>query len=261
VISASNGAGSFALGCRKHLKWIWLEHGTWATLWTALGFGGLVAWPPTWVTASTLAGLSAVAAAKVLAVRVHRGQVDGWVPIGCLLAGTAALLPVLHSAPSFVLVVGVAGALFLAVYFRASRSPQWTRTLPVELAGVVLMSAAAGFAVLSSRPDAMREAVLTWGLSAALFVPGVPRAKLLKARTTGLRVMLLGVALLGAAAVVLLALEGLIAWWGALAGLAFVGDLRAAVLVPRVKTSRLGMVLTLRNVAAALLVGLAWRPF
>lgn len=252
---------SVAQSWRKHFKWVWLEHGTWATLWTAFGFGALVAWPPTWVTAATLGALSVVAAAKVLAVRVHRGQVRVRVLIGCLLAAAAALVPLVRAAPSFVVPVGAAGALFLAFYFRASRSPQWTRTMPVEITGVVLMSAAAGFAVLSSRPDALREAALVWGLSAALFVPGVPRAKLLKARTTSLRVMLLGAALAGAAGFVLLALSGLIPWWGGLAALVFVDDLRAAVLVPSIRTRRLGMVLTLRSVAAVLLVGLIWRPF
>ncbi|MEJ2215130.1 MAG: hypothetical protein P8099_00815 [Gemmatimonadota bacterium] len=261
VRSILNAAGSFAREFRRHLKWIWMEHGTWATLWTAFGFGVLVAWPPTWVTAATLVGLSAVAAAKVLAVRVHRGQVSGWVPMGCLLTACAALIPLLRSAPYFVIAAGAAGALFLAVYFRASRSPQWTRTLPVELMGVVLMSAAAGLSVLSSRPDATREAALVWGLSAALFVPGVPRAKLLKARTAGLRVLLLGAALVGVAAFFLLALCGLVPWWGALAGLVFVGDTHAAIRLPHVKTRRLGMVLMLRNVAATLLAGLAWRSF
>jgi hypothetical protein len=258
---ASSAAASFARGFRRHLKWIWLEHGTWATLWTTFGFGVLVAWPPAWATAATLAGLSCLAAAKVLAVRIHRGQVSRWVPVGWLLAGAAALLPVLISAPLFVAAVGAAGAAFLAVYFRGSSDPRWTRTLPVELVGVVLMSAAAGFAVLASRPNAVTQAILAWATSAVLFVPGVPRAKLLKARTPGLRAMLLGVGLLGAAAIVLLALSGRIPWWGALAGLVFLGDLRAAVLTPRIKTRRLGMVLTLRNAAAALLLGLTWRPF
>lgn len=246
---------------RQHLKWAWLEHGTWATLWTAFGFGVLVAWPPTGITAATCLGLSAVAAAKVLAMRVHRGQVSAWVPAGLLLAAGASILPVLLLAPVFVVPVGAAGAVFLAVYFRASRSPQWTRTPGVELAGIILMSAAAGFAILSAKPDAVREAAMVWGLSAALFLPGVPRAKLMKRRTTGWRVTLLGTALVGLAAFGLLALAGWVPWWGALAGLVFVGDIRAAAVMPRVRTSRLGVILTLRSVAAVLLTGLAWRPF
>lgn len=256
-----NMPGSFARSFRKHLKWIWLEHGTWATLWTAFAFGVVVGWPPRWVTAAALAGLSAIAAAKVLAVRVHRGQVSGWVPLGCLLAGGFALLPLLLSAPVFVLVVGVSGAVFLAVYFRGSRSPQWTRTLRVELAGLVLMSAAGALAVLASKPHAVWEAAVVWGVSAALFAPAVPRAKLLKARTAGLRIMLFGTALVGVGTFALLAVWGVVPWWGALAGLVFVDDLRAAALVPREKTRRLGMVLTLRNATAVLLVALAWRPF
>jgi hypothetical protein len=250
---------SFVRACREHLKWVWLEHGTWAILWTSFGFGVLVAWPPTWITAATLVGVSAVAAAKVLVVRIHRGQVSGSIFMGCLLLAAAASLPLLLSAPWFVMTVGAAGAAFLTVYFRASRSVRWTRTLFVELAGVVLMSSTAGLAVLSARPDAVRSAAIAWGLSAVLFGPAVPRAKLLKAPTVALRIMLLGAAALGATAFALVAVAGLMSWWGALAGLVFVGDLRAAVLLPRVKTSRLGMVLTLRNAGAVLLAGLAWR--
>jgi len=258
---AVNVKTSLARSVRRQGKWAWLEHGTWATLWTTFGFGVLVAWPPTWVTAATLVGLSAVAAAKVLVARVHRGQMGRWALSTYLVVGGAGMVPLLLSAFSFVLPVGVAGAGFLAVYFQASRSPQRTRTLPVELTGIVLMSSAAGLAVLSAEPAAVGGAALAWGLSAVLFAPGVPRAKLLKSRTAGLRVLLLGMAGVGVAAFVLLASAGWIAWWGALGALAFVGDVSAAVLMRRVGTRRLGMTLTLRNAAVALLVGFAWKPF
>jgi len=244
-----------------HLKWIWSEHGTWAVLWTAFGCGLLLAWPPTWITLCTLVGLSAVAAAKVLALRMHKGHVSLRLVGAYLIAGGAALLPLLLAAPLPLVLAGAVGAPFMAVYLRRSKSPRWTRRLTVEYAGVGLMALSAGLAVLSARPGAMGQAVLASILVASLFLPGVPRARLLKTRESSLRWTLLATSLLGALAFVLAAAAGFMPWWGALGGLAFSGDLRAGLMAPRVTARHLGLILTLRNAGAALLLALAWKPF
>lgn len=246
---------------RKALKWAWLEHGTWGVLWTAFACGALIAWPPTPTTAATFLGLSALAAAKVLVPRVHRGQLTPQVLGACILVGGAGLSPLLWAAPLAVVAVGAVGGPFLAVYLRGAQSFQWTRSLAVELSGVLLMSSATGLAVLSSRPGALATAALASLLVAALFVPAVPRAKLLKTRKAGLRWLLLGGALTGATMYGLAAVDGLLPWWGALAGLVFLDDVRAALGPEQVTTRRLGVALTLRNAAAVLLLALAWKAF
>lgn len=253
------GGGGHAY--RKALRWAWLEHGTWAVLWTAFVCGALVAWPPTPTTAATLVGLSALAAAKVLAPRVHRGQLAPFVLWACVLAGGVALSPLLWAAPLAVIGVGAVGGPFLAIYFRGARSFRWTRSLLVELSGVLLMSSAAGLAVLSSRPRALATAGFASLLVAALFMPAVPRAKLLKTWDTGLRWLLLGGAVAGAAIYGMAAVDGLLPWWGALAGLVFLDDARAGLRPEHGTTRRLGLALTLRNSGVLLLVALAWKPF
>ncbi|MCG6986795.1 MAG: hypothetical protein LJF06_01210 [Gemmatimonadetes bacterium] len=245
---------------RKALKWTWLEHGTWAVLWTAFACGALVAWPPTPTTAATLVGLSAFAAAKVLVVRVHRGQLAPRVLAALVLAGGAALSPLLRAAPLAVIGVGAAGGPFLWIYFRGARSFRWTRSLLVELSGVLLMSSAAGLAVLSSRPHALATAGFASLLVAALFVPAIPRAKLLKSREAAMRWLLLGGALAGATIYGMAAVHGLLPWWGALAGLVFLDDARAGLRPEHGTTRRLGLALTLRNAGVVLLVALAWKP-
>lgn len=241
------------------LRAAWSEHGTWAILLTAFALGALAALPPSWVTLSTLLGLAGFAVTKSAAARVWRTR-EGWLsllPWGAVSA--AAMVPLLLLAPAFVLTVGLLGVPFLALFAWEAKEPRWTRTLPVEFAGTLLLCTAAGLAFLSAKPHAGLDAPLAAGAAAALFLPGVPRARLLKEGGWALRTGVLLLALLGAAAVGAYAHLGVIAPWGAWAALVFAGDLRAFWVVPAVTARHLGLALTLRSAPAALLLAAAWR--
>ncbi len=244
----------------ERLRAAWGEHGTWAILLTSACLGMVAAWPPGWISLATLAGLSGLAAAKVLAVRTWRRE-EGW---GFLLAVSVgsglALLPLLVRAPAATAAVGASGLPFLALYLREAREPRWTRTLLVETAGTLLLATSAGLGILASRPLALADAVLASLAAALLFLPGVPRVRLLKEPRGVFRLAVLLLALTGAATIAVLAATGVTAPWGALAALVFAGDLRAAWVVPAVSARHLGLALTLRSVPAALVLGLAWRP-
>lgn len=244
---------------RSTLRLAWSEHGTWAILWTSFGLGLLVAWPPGWVTASTFAGLSALAAAKVLLTPARQGKV----PLGAtLFPGVAAglgLLPLLLAAPLPLLVLGLVAAPFVSLYAWEAKDPKWTRTLGVEGAGIVLLASSAGLAILAARPNHLLDAGVASLAAAALFLPGVPRARLLKQPTTALRVALFVLFLVGVGWTVSLAALGFTAWWGTLAALTFAADLRAALVVPRYPAHRLGLLLLFRNTAAVVLLGMSWR--
>jgi len=243
------------------LKTAWGEHGTWVILLTSFGMGLVLSRPPSWVTAPTLLGLCAFAVAKVMAVRVRRREAGAALLLA--LAGLACLglVPVLVRAPVFVVGLGGVGLPFFALYLYEAREPRWTRRLPVEFAGAALLSGAAGLAVLASRPTALSDALWATAAAAALFLPGMLRARLLKESGWALRLSLVGLACLGAGTFWALVHDGVVAPWGMLAALVFVGDLRAFWVVPRVSARHLGVTLTLRSAPAALLVALAWRAF
>lgn len=241
------------------LRAAWNEHGTWAILLTAFALGALASLPPTGVTLSTLLGLAGFTVAKTVAARVWRTR-RGW--LGLLLWGelsAAALVPLLLAAPGVVLAVGALGVPFLALFAWEAKEPRWTRTLPVEFAGALLLCSSAGLAFLAAKPYAGLDAPLASGAAAALFLPGLPRARLLKGGGWGLRAGVLFLALLGAATLCAYAYLGVIAPWGALAALIFVGDLRAFWVVPEVTAKHLGLALTLRGAPAALLLAASWR--
>lgn len=249
-----------AMAIRNIARLAWSEHGTWAILWTSFGLGLLAAWPPNWVTASTFGGLSALAIAKVLLTPARKGKV----PMGAvLLPGMVAglgLLPLLLKTPYPLLALGAVAAPFASLYAWEAKDPKWTRTLGVEAAGIILLASSAGLSVLASCPERLTGAGVASLAAAALFLPGVPRARLLKHSTTALRVALIVLFLLGIGGIASLPVLGFIAWWGALAALTFAADLRAALVVPRYPARRLGFLLLFRNIAAALLLGLSWRP-
>lgn len=241
------------------LKTAWSEHGTWAILLTAFALGALCAPPPTWTTLATLLGLCGFAVSKSLAARVWRLR-EGWVALGLWSCAAAlALLPLFLASPLFVLGVGALGCPFLALFAWEAKEPKWTRTLPVEFVGTLLLAASAGLALLAAAPHAAADALLVSGAAAALFLPGMPRARMLKEAGWGLRIALLFLALLGAAALCAYAYFGVIAPWGALAALVFVGDLRAFWVVPKVTAKHLGLALTLRAAPSVLILGFAWR--
>ena len=174
------------------------------------------------------------------------------------LAGLG-LLPLLLAAPLPLLALGALAAPFAALYAWEAADPKWIRTLGVETAGIALLASSAGFAVLAARPQRFVDAGMASLAAAALFVPGAPRAKLLKAPTATLRAALLALFALGAGFVATLPLLGFIAWWGGLAALSFAADLRAALVIPKYPARRLGLLLLFRNSAAALLLGFSWK--
>jgi len=238
----------------------WIEHGTWAILLTAFALGVLAALPPTWVTLSTLLGLCGFAVTKAAAARVWRTR-EGWPALFAWgLLSACALLPLLLASTPFVLGVGALGLPFLLLFAWEAREPKWSRALPVESVGTLLLSASAGLALLSAKPQAWPDALFVSGAAAALFLPGMPRARMLKGGGWTLRAALLLLALSGAVALGALAFFGAMAPWGALAALVFVGDLRAFWVVPRVSARHLGLALTVRGAPAAILIALAWRP-
>lgn len=59
--------------------------------------------------------------------------------------------------------------------------------------------------------------------------------------------------------VLLFVTEGLIAPWGSVAAVSFLEDAFGALRIPRWTTKRLGVTLTVKSSAAALLLALAWR--
>jgi hypothetical protein len=244
---------------RSTFRLAWSEHGTWAILWTSFGLGLLAAWPPGRVTTSTFFGLSALAVAKVLLTPARQGKVS---VSAVLLPGMAAgfgLLPLLLEAPLPLLALGAVAAPFASLYAWEAKDPKWTRTLGVEAAGIALLASSAGLAVLAARPERLTDAAVAALTAAALFLPGVPRARLLKYSTTPLRVALSMLFLAGVLWIAALPLLGFTAWWGALAALTFAADLRAALVVPKYPARRLGFLLLFRNTGAALLLGLSWR--
>lgn len=237
----------------------WAEHGTWAILWTSFALGMLAAIPPTWLTASTFAGLSALAAAKVLLTPARQGRLS-LITVLCLgvLAGLG-ILPLFLAAPMALLILGALAAPFAALYAWEAADPKWTRTLGVEVAGIALLASSSGIAVLAARPHHVLDAGMASLAAAVLFLPGVPRARLLKVPTMGLRATLLGLFATGVGFTLTLPLLGFTAWWGAFAALTFAADLRAALVIPKYPARRLGFLLLFRNAAAALILGLAWR--
>jgi hypothetical protein len=136
---------------------------------------------------------------------------------------------------------------------------RWGRSAAVETAGVALLSASAALAVLSTHPMSVKDAALAAGASSSLFLPGVARAKLLKGGSSYQRVALLGLAICGATFLVALVRWSITAPFGALAALAFAGDVRAAIVKPKTTTRHLGFLLTLRGALAATILALAWR--
>jgi hypothetical protein len=244
---------------RSTARLAWSEHGTWAILWTSFGLGFLASWPPSWITASTFAGLSFLAAAKVLLTPARQGRLPLAIVITLGAVAGLGLLPLLLEAPIPLFALGAVAAPFAALAAWEAKDPKWMRTLGVEAAGIALLASSAGLAVLAARPKNLVDAGMTSLAAAALFLPGVPRARLLKAPSPLLRGALLALFTLGAAFVIALPLFGFTAWWGAFAALSFAADLRAAVVVPRYPARRLGFLLLFRNVAAALILSLAWR--
>jgi hypothetical protein len=244
---------------RSTARLAWAEHGTWAILWTSFALGLLAAWPPTWITACTFAGLSFLAAAKVLLTPARQGRVS---VLAVLAPGALAglgLLPLLLAAPLPLLVLGTLAAPLAALAAWEAKDPKWMRTLGVEAAGIALLASSAGLAVLAAGPESLVDAGMASLAAAALFLPGVPRARLLKVPTVPLRATLLLLSIVGVGFTVSLPLLGFTAWWGALAALSFTADFRAAMVVPKYPARRLGLLLLFRNSAAALLLGLSWR--
>jgi hypothetical protein len=221
--------------------------------------GLLAARPPTWTTACAFAGLSFLAAAKVLVTPARQGRLP---LITVVILGALAglgLLPLLLAAPLPLLALGAVAVPFAGFYAWEAADPKWTRTLVVEAAGIALLASSAGLAVLAARPKSLLDAGMTSLAAAALFLPGVPRAKLLKTTTTILRATLLLLFFVGVGLMVALPLLGFTAWWGALAALTFAADFRAALVAPKYPARRLGLLLLFRNTAAVMLLGLSWR--
>ncbi len=241
------------------LSLAWSEHGSWAILLTSFGMGTLAAWPPRPATASVFVGLCALTAAKVLYVPARQRRVSAWLVYGLALLGASAFIPLFLSAPLAISAAGLAAAPFAALFAWEADTPKWGRAIPVEAAGVALLSASAGLAMLACHPGAAADAALATGGCAALFMPGVPRARMIKESTAALRLSLLALALCGASFIIALAFWNVVAPFGAAAALAFAGDLRFALIVPKSTARHLGVLLTLRGALAALIMAAAWR--
>lgn len=174
------------------------------------------------------------------------------------LLGIAGLAPLLFNATLPLSVLGLIAAPFAALFVFEADDPKWGRTIAVETAGVAILSASAALAVLSTRPMSVKDAALAACASSALFLPGVARARLLKGGSSYQRFALLGLATCGAAFLLALVRWRVIVPFGALAALAFAGDVRAAIVKPKTTTRHLGFLLTLRGALAAIILALAW---
>ncbi|MGC8722270.1 MAG: YwiC-like family protein [Acidobacteriota bacterium] len=244
---------------RSALRGAWGEHGAWAVLLVSFGAGVILAWPAGHNYWLLLPSLSLLTAAKGMTQRARRTG-RGWLgPSMAGILGTLLALPAVASAPVPYAVLALLAAPFLATYFSRADSPAWTRSLPVELYGTALLASSAGLGLLGPGRPGPRAALLAWLLVGSLFLPGVLRARLPKRPVPILRISALGLALGGAAVVLLFATENLIAPWGGVAAVSFLEDAFGALSIPRWTTKRLGVTLTVKSSAAALLLALAWR--
>ncbi len=243
---------------KSSLRGIWGEHGAWAVVLSCYAAGLIIAWPPSPATILLLPGIVFLTGGKGLAQKVRRtGRGWPWLFIFGA-AGIASVLPTAVKAPLGFAAVAALCAPFLGAYFLMAGSPRLTRSLAVELYGTALLGTVSGLACLGSNPGDLRNAALAWPLFVCLFLPGVLRARLPKTPTVLLRTVCIMLAAAGAALVVVYGLAGRVAWWGVPAGLVFLEDVRGALFIPRWTTKRLGVVLTVRNSLACLVLAAAW---
>ena len=116
---------------RSSIRLAWAEHGTWAILWTSFALGVLVAWPPTWRTACAFAGLSLLAAAKVLLAPARQGRLPHAVMVTLGTLAGLGILPLLLTAPLPLFALGMLAAPFAGLYAWEAADPKWTRALGV----------------------------------------------------------------------------------------------------------------------------------
>ncbi len=243
---------------RSSLRGIWGEHGAWAVVLSCYASGVIIAWPPAAASILLLPAVVFLTGGKGLAQKVRRtGRGRIWLAIFGT-AGVASVLPTAVVAPLGFAAVAALSVPFLGAYFLMAGSPRLTRSLAVELYGTALLGTVSGLAYLGSNPEDLKNAALAWPLFVCLFLPGVLRARLPKTPTVPLRTACILLAACGAALVVAYGLAGRVAWWGVPAGLVFLEDVRGAFVIPGWTTKRLGVVLTVRNSLACLVLAAAW---
>lgn len=243
---------------RSSLKGIWGEHGAWAVVLSCYGAGLLIAWPPSIASLLLLFAIIFLTGGKGLAQKVRRTG-RGWsLLIAFGLAGAASAGPTALAAPWGFFAVACLSLPFLGAYFLMAGSPKLTRSLVVELYGTALLGTVSSLVYLGSHPAGFREAAFAWPLFVGLFLPGVFRARLPKAPTPGLRAACILFAAAGSGLILGYCLVGRLAPWGMLAALVFLEDASGALRIPDWTTRRLGIVLTIKNAAACLLLAAAW---
>lgn len=246
-------------GLRSSLRGIWGEHGAWAVVLPSYAAGLIIGRPPSVAALLLLPSVVLLTGAKGLAQRARRSG-RGWpalIVFGAL-AGLSALPTALRAPRPFAAVAALAGP-FLALYLWRADSPRWTRSLAVEVYGAALLGSAGALAILGSRPGAALDGGLAWATLASLFLPGVVRARLPKDPRVPLRLLCTGFVLAGLGIQAGLVAAGVMAAWGLAAGLSLLGDLAGAWAIPGWSTRRLGITLTVKTSAAALVLALAWR--
>ncbi len=241
-------------------KGFWGEHGAWAMVLTSLGAGLAAAWPAAFVPWLLLPCVVLLTGAKGMAQRARRSGSGYGPPAFLALAGGSCALPAVLAAPVPFLIAALLVAPFAWLYVLHAASPAWTRSLPVEVLGALYAALAGPMALVAGRPGAPMDAACLWAALAVLFLPGVLRARMRKDSSSALRWATAGSALLGAAVWGGLPLSGLVARWGFLGAVVFLGDLWAAWALPEWRVRTMGIVFTLRYAAAALILALAWRP-
>lgn len=237
---------------------IWGEHGAWAIVLTAWSAGLIVGRPPVSAGLLLLPAVFFFTAGKGIAQKARRSGRS----IGLLAAfgflGALCSVPAALAAPPVFIAVAFATIPFLVIYFFFADQPAVTRALGVELYGVFVLASVAMLVIAASHPRRTSAAVLAWPLFALLFTPGVVRARLLKKKTAALKAAVMVIAALGAAIVVVYVIQGRLAAWTLPAVLVFVEDVVNAVRNPHWTTRRLGVTLTIKNAAAALLLAAGW---
>ncbi len=227
---------------------------------TSLGAGLAVVWPGALAPWLLLPCVVLLTGAKGMAQRARRTG-SGYGPLAFLaLAGGSCALPAVLASPIPFVIAALLVAPFAWLYVLHAASPAWTRSLLVEVLGALYAALGGPLALAAGRPGAYLDAACLWGALAVLFLPGVLRARMRKDASAALRWATAVSALLGAAVWGGLPLSRLVAPWGFLGAVVFLGDLWAAWVLPEWRVRTMGIVFTLRYAAAALILALAWRP-
>ena len=158
----------------------WGEHGAWAIVLSCYVAGLIISRPPSLAGYLLFPSVVLLTAGKGIAKKASRTG-RGLAVLSLVgIVGVLTAVPAALSAPKVFILIAVLTVPFICVYFFFAKSVKVTRSLQVELYGVILLSSVSTLVIATSKSHGIKEALLVWPLFAVLFLPGVARAKLLK---------------------------------------------------------------------------------